>query len=139
MIVNSQKVRMVGLCVAGALLASASVARADDQELQERIKQLENRITELESKNAQATSVPSAEMPQKTLDFLGQTELSGYVAVSFFHAFNDCNCDNLGFVTHNDEFMINKFKLVLENPIDASGDKWDAGFRADLIFGQDAN
>ena len=34
--------------------------------------------------------------------------------------------------------MLNKFKLTLENPVEYSAAKWDAGFRADLLFGQDA-
>lgn len=133
------RVRVLGICVAALLAVQISV-RADDQELMDRVKQLEQRISELESRSANEVSLPSAEMPQKTLDFLGQTEISGFVSSSFFHNFNDDSSGiiNQGFVNKRDTFAINKFKLALEKPVAASPDKWEAGFRADLIAGEDA-
>lgn len=134
------RVRVLGVCVA-ALLAMQISVRADDQELMERVKQLEKRIAELENRSTQEVSVPSAELPQKTLDFLGQTEISGFVSASFFHNFNDDNVNgirNQGFVNKRDAFAIHKFKLALEKPVAASPDKWEAGYRADLIAGEDA-
>jgi hypothetical protein len=39
---------------------------------------------------------------------------------------------------HN-SFNLYKVKLTLASaPVERSGDKWDAGFRASLIFGEDA-
>lgn len=134
------KMLTVGVCVATALLASASRVRADDQQLLDKIKQLEQRVSELEGKSTQV--VMQASIPTKTLDFLGQTEISGFVSSSFFHNFNDDNANgirNQGFVNKRDAFAINKFKLALEKPVTASPDKWAAGYRADLIAGEDAS
>ena len=36
------------------------------------------------------------------------------------------------------EFTLNKFKLTVDKPVEVQGDNWDAGFRASLIYGQDA-
>jgi hypothetical protein len=74
---------VLGVCLA-ALLATQVTVRADEQELMEHIKQLEKRIAKLENRSAQEVSLPSAELPQKTLDFLGQTEISGFASTSFF-------------------------------------------------------
>ena len=39
----------------------------------------------------------------------------------------------------DDSFSINKVKITLASPaVEASGDKWDAAYRASMIFGQDA-
>lgn len=146
MSIRTQKVKWAGLCVAAALVAAVVPSvKADEQELQERIKQLENRLNELESKNAQQMSVPSAEMPAKTLEFLGQTEISGFVSASYIYDFRQTGSGGAngtipgrGFDQNNNSFTINKFKLALEKPINQTGDNWDAGYRADLILGQDA-
>jgi len=128
---------VMALFVSSATQQSAS---ADEDQLMRRIQQLENRIIELEGNAAKnELSVPSAELPAKTLDFLGQTEISGFVSLSLFHNFNNGSPVNLNYITADDELMVNKFKIALENPIEASADVWDAGYRADLIFGQDAS
>src|SRR2546422_11090426 len=97
MSIETQKVKWAGLCVAAALLVAGPSVKADDQELQERIKQLEKRIDELENKNTQQVSVPSAELPAKTLEFLGQTEISGFVSASYVFDFRrTAPVDSLG-------------------------------------------
>jgi hypothetical protein len=40
--------------------------------------------------------------------------------------------------SRHDQFMANKFKLALEKPVDFSPTNWNVGYRADLVFGQDA-
>ena len=81
MSIETQKVKWAGLFMAAALVAAAVPSvKADDQQLMERIKQLEQRLNELENKSTQPLSVPSAELPAKTLEFLGQTEISEYIA-----------------------------------------------------------
>src|SRR5208283_3138021 len=40
--------------------------------------------------------------------------------------------------SNNDSFTINKFKLALEKPVSQDPTNWNAGFRTDLIVGQDA-
>lgn len=72
---------------------------------------------------------------------LSNIEFSGFVSSSFFYNFNSPDSDitaGRSFDDQHADFMINKFKLEFEKPVEASGEKWDAGFRADLVFGQDA-
>lgn len=117
-----------------ATLAGWTVeVRASEQELMEKIKKLEQRIIELEGK------APATGIPAETQTFLGQTKISGYLAGSFFHNFDSgAIADGSQLTGQKDEFMLNQFKLALDKPVDASPDKWDAGYTAHLIFGQDA-
>jgi len=119
--------------ISATLLCAA--AHANEQELLDKIKALEQRVAQLEG-----TSLNASNAPAKTLEFLGKTEFSGFVSSSFFHNFNN-GVPGAGaglYVTKNDQFAINKFKLALEKPVDYDKDKWNAGFRADLIVGEDA-
>jgi hypothetical protein len=146
MSVQWQRVRVAGLCVA-ALMAAGPVVWAEDQQqpdqqqLMDRIKQLEQRISELESRNKQEVSVPPAEIPQKTLDFLGQVEMSGYVSASYIDDFSKPSAGTIAgrlYDSNNNQFTPDKFKLTLEKPVDFNPTNWHAGFRADLIAGKDA-
>jgi hypothetical protein len=132
---------MVGLCVAAVLLAPQVVQAdsGDDQTLQEKIKQLERRVAELEGRSTQEVAVAKADIPQKTLDFLGQTELSGFVSASYLYNFAGKNPVGRTFDVNNDQFTFNKFKLMLEKPVDYNPTNWVVGYRAGLIFGQDAS
>ena len=135
---------VMGVATPVGLLADETPAPpgpATDQQLMDKVKQLEQRVAELEGKGAPPAAPANVSMPQKTLDFLGQTEISGFVSASYLFNFSDPDNSTVagrGFDGRNNTFNLNKFKLMLENPVDASGEKWDAGFRADLIFGQDA-
>lgn len=131
--INRWKITTLFLAVTGAMICSAPLARAGEQELQEKIKALEKRLEELEGKTLKNDTVT----PQ-TLEFLGKTAVSGFVSASFFHNFNDANPSANAFVTKNDAFTLHKLKLALEKPVDYDKDKWNAGFRADLVAGEDA-
>jgi hypothetical protein len=75
------------------------------------------------------------------LDFLKTVDISGFLSTSFFANLNGpASGKNVGLATDPDNgaFALNKLKLSVEKPVAASRDKWDVGFRADLIFGQDA-
>jgi len=93
---------------------------------------LEQSNTALENVTGRTTSANSLS------GLLGKTSLSGFVSVSFFHNFNGVDPVANAFVTKNDEFTIHKLKLALEKPVQQHEDKWDVGFRADVIAGQDA-
>ena len=133
----------MALCAAVAVFAGAMGACADEGELQEKIKQLEQRISQLEGKSTQM--VTTASIPSKTLDFLGQTEISGFVSASYIYDWRQTGAPGVngtipgrGYDQNNNSFTINKVKVALEKPINQTSDKWDAGYRADLIVGQDA-
>ncbi|MCX7887909.1 MAG: porin [Verrucomicrobiae bacterium] len=133
-------------CGAGllaALLLTTAQARADEATLQERVKQLEQRLAELEAKEAAATSVSTATIPAKTLEFLGQTEIGGGVMASYFYdtskpGRSGTKIPLLGVSTYqHNAFNPNMAELYLSNPATASADKWDGGFKVSLLLGQD--
>jgi hypothetical protein len=127
--------KKLGAGLAVVLLCAPATARAGEQELMEKIKALETRLTQLEGSSLNASNAPS-----QTLEFLGKTTFSGFASASFFHNFND-GAPGAGagtYVTKNDQFAINKFKLALEKPVDYDKDKWNVGFRMDGIVGEDA-
>lgn len=135
---------MAGLC-ATALVLAAQVVRADEQDLQEKVKRLEQRVAELEGRSTQQVAVAKSEIPQKTLDFLGQVEMSGYVSASYIYDFSKPTRGGTSptvagrlYDSNNNTFTPDKFKLVLEKPVDFNPTNWNAGFRADLIAGKDA-
>ena len=132
-----------GVCVAAALLASAPHVWADDQQLLDKIKQLEQRVSELEGKSTQV--VTQASISSATLDFLNQVHLSGYVSGSYTYDFSRGTRGGVPstiagrlYDSNNNQFTPDKFKLVLEKPVDFSPTNWNAGFRVDLIAGKDA-
>jgi hypothetical protein len=137
---------VAGVCAA-ALLLAAAVAKADDaatspdqQKLLDRIKQLEDKVNDLEGKSTQV--VMQASVTGKSLDFLSQVEMSGFVSASYIYDFSRPTGTSLiagrGFDVNNNQFEINKFKLALEKPVSQDPSNWIAGFRTDLIVGQDA-
>lgn len=129
------------MVLAALTLAALPQARADEGELLEKIQKLEKRVAELEGKGTQEVAVAKSSIPEKTLDFLGQTEISGFVSASYLYDFSQHGATTIagrGFDGRNNSFTLNKIKLTLDKPVTCSGEKWDAGFRADVIFGQDA-
>jgi hypothetical protein len=128
-----------------ALLAAATAAWADDvvpspdqQKLLDRIKQLEDKVNDLETKSTQA--VEQAGVTAKSLDFLNQVKISGFVSASYVYDFSSPAglVAGRGFDVNNNQFEINKVKLALEKPVSQDPSNWIAGFRTDLIVGQDA-
>jgi len=109
-----------------------ATAYASEQELLDKIKALEQRVAQLEG-----SALTTNTFPSQTLAFLGKTTFSGYVSASYFHNFNDGVPTGAGYVNKSDQFAINKLKLALEKPVDYNPDKWDVGFRADVIVGED--
>ncbi len=149
MTVRINKLRAVWICTAAAvlLMRGVPVVHADEgdyktlyEEQKKRNDDLEKRVAALENSSTQ--TVAKADIPQKSLDFLGQTEISGFVSASYLYDFNNTHgtktVDGRTFDTHADQFAVNKFKLALEKPIDYNPTNWMVGYRADLIFGEDA-
>jgi hypothetical protein len=129
---------MIGLCVATAVALGAIGARADEASLAERVKTLEARLAELEGK-----AVTKADVTSKTLAFIGQTEVGGGVMASYMFDTSDPGSPGTGIPTqgigtykHN-AFSANLAELYLANPVTASGEKWDGGFRVSLLLGED--
>jgi hypothetical protein len=145
---------LLALCVAATLMAGTSAAMADEKELLEKIKKLEDRVAELEGKG------PAAEATKKAGGWeawIGAVKFSGFASASYLYNFNrpsglTPSTGGVGggragetdytrgrsFDGPHNEFSLNKLKLTLEKPVEYSGENWDVGFRSDLIFGQDA-
>jgi len=146
---------LTALSLTAAIMACAGTARADEAELLKKIDTLENRVAELEGKG------PIGEGSMKAGGWeawLGAVKFSGFASASYLYNFNHPggltaspgNPEGGGgagvtdytrgrsFDGAHNEFTLNKLKLTLEKPVAFSGENWDAGFRSDLIFGQDA-
>src|SRR6266850_3476474 len=152
MTVRINKLKAVWICTATAVLMmrGVPVVHADEggdykalyEEQKKRSDDLEKRVAALEGSGTQNATVAKTDIPQKSLDFLGQTEISGFVSASYLYDFNKTHGSQTvvgrSFDTHANQFTVNKFKLALEKPIDYNPTNWIVGYRADLIFGQDA-
>ncbi len=137
----------IALGLTAVIMACATTTQADDKELIEQVKQLEQRVAELEGKGPAAAAAKAT--PWEA--WIGAVKFSGFASASYLYNFNRpsaLTAAPIGGATdytrgrsfdgaHN-EFALNKLKLALEKPVDYSATNWDVGFRADLIFGQDA-
>jgi hypothetical protein len=92
------------------------------------------------------TAVTQAEeQPSPILTALSSTTISGFVDVSVHWNPGSGNNDNPAPYIYNtappngkaDGFNLNKIKLRIERPLDEA--QWSAGYRADLLFGPDAD
>ena len=139
----------IGIAAAVLIMRAVPVVHADDgdyktlyEEQKKKTDDLEKRVSSLEGASTTSVSIAKSDIPQKSLDFLGQTEISGFASMSYLYDFNDTHGSKAvvgrTFDTHANQFAVNKFKLALEKPIDYNPTNWAAGYRADLIFGQDA-
>jgi hypothetical protein len=82
------------------------------------------------------------ETPSSVLTAVSSTTLSGYVDTSAQWNFGtgDANVPDYAFggSSKADGFNLNVVKLSLEKPVDTEA-AWGAGYKADLLFGPDAN
>lgn len=81
------------------------------------------------------------EQPSPILTALSSTTISGFVDVSAHWNLGSDNAFNPPPYIYNagksDGFNLNKVKLRIDRPLDEA--QWSAGYRADLLFGPDAN
>ncbi|MDQ6630867.1 MAG: porin [Verrucomicrobiota bacterium] len=146
---RSAKIKIFGVCLVTLFLSGLAIAQGEDQQLLERIKTLEARLAELEGKalTSEGTNAVSSKVAiiggtneaSKSLEWLTQNKISGFASVSYLHNFDRRASSVAGrSFDINDGFSLNKFKVTFEKPVEFTPEKWDAGYRADLIFGQDA-
>jgi hypothetical protein len=87
------------------------------------------------------TLTQAEEKPSPLLTALSSTTISGYVDVSAHWNLGSDNEANPAPYIYNagksDGFNLNKVKLRIDRPLDEA--QWSAGYRADLLFGPDAN
>lgn len=106
----------------------------ENQELRRRLEALESL--------AQREGLLPAKEPAKPIAAMSAVTVSGYVQASYFHDSNqpaDRKSDGYLWNTTHNSFSVNKVKLTLASPpVVRSGEKWDAGYRASLLWGEDA-
>ncbi len=133
-------------CVGTALLVGAGVASVGAQDAA-RLEKLEKENAELIKRleNIEALAVkegilPKDKTPNKTLKFLADTEISGFVQASYFYNTArpaDGASDAYLWNTRNNSFSINKIKLSVGSKA-LPTDTWAAGYKVSLMFGDDA-
>lgn len=129
----------------GALLGGVSLALAQDGKLDKLEKEnadLKKRLDALESVAQKGGLLPSGDSSSFAVKAASQTTLSGFVTSSYFYDTSDpADNSSNGYLwnrNHN-SFALNKLKVTLASPAaERSGDKFDAAYRASLIWGEDA-
>src|SRR5687768_3062653 len=85
--------------------------------------------------------VQCEERANPVLTALSSTTISGYVDVSAHWALGSGNANPAPYLyntpSKQDGFNLNKVKLRIDKPLEEAA--WAAGYRADLLFGPDAN
>ncbi|MFO1497369.1 MAG: outer membrane beta-barrel protein [Verrucomicrobiota bacterium] len=137
-------------CLSGTIaVASTSIltmpihaqdaARVDKVERENQ--ELKQRLDALEAMAKKEGIVPSGQAP-KMVSALSDISLSGFVQASYFYNTKepaDQKSDGYLWNTTHNSFSINKVKVTLASkPVERSGEKFDAGFRTSLIWGEDA-
>jgi hypothetical protein len=130
--------------VAGASLCSLMATAQDAGKVDKVEKEnqaLRSRLDALEAVAKKEGILPSGQAP-KLVNAMSDITLSGFVQSSYFYNTRepkDKASDGYLWNTTHNSFSINKVKAtVASKPVERSGEKWDAGFRASLIFGEDA-
>ncbi len=92
-----------------------------------------------------APSTKDLEMVTDTVYYLETADpdikLSGYVDVGYIYNFTGNSPNTQGYAADGGskgDFSVNQVKLVLEKPLSDSSDTLEAGFRIDLMLGEDA-
>jgi hypothetical protein len=102
---------------------------------------LRKRLDAIESVAQKEGILQSGQAP-KFVASMSEVTLSGFVQASYFYNTRtpvDGKSDGYLWNTTDNSFSINKVKITLASkPVERSGEKWDAGFRTSLMFGEDA-
>jgi hypothetical protein len=131
--------RALQLSIGGALAFTAmgqEVNRMDKLEAEN--KALKERLDKLESIAKKEGIVPSGSEPQP-VTALKTINVSGFVQASYFYNIQDPPdgmSDGYLWNTRHNSFSVNKVKLTLASAPVAK-DKWDAGYRVSLMWGED--
>jgi len=126
--------------IGGSAAAVAQTAPSLDS-VEKENQQLKSRLDALEDLVKKEGLMPSG-VTTSPIKALSSMTISGFVSASYVHDFSNPSDGKVhGYLwdQNNDNFTLNKFKLTFASPpAEFSGDKWDAGYRVSLIFGQDA-
>lgn len=134
-------------CLGSALLGLAprALAQAETgntvrvERLEKENEELRKRLSSVEAM-MQKEGIDSGK--SSAVKALSEINISGFVQASYFYDGSDpADRKSNGYLwnTSEDSFSINKVKLTIASaPVERTGEKWGAGYRASLIFGEDA-
>ena len=145
---REQRLAPLGLALGVALANAAGIgalsAVADDAAKLDKLAQentdLKNRLDALEGVAKKEGILPSADPSPRIVTAMSDISISGFAQASYFYNTQrpkDGASDGYLWNTKDNSFSLNKFKLTLASKPVAT-DKWDAGFKASLLFGEDA-
>lgn len=131
----------LGILVGGSAGAGAQSADTDKVSALEKQNQaLQDRLSALEDLAKKEGLMPSGDPPKKMVSAMSDITVSGFVQTSYFYNLqHPSGGESAGYLwnTKDNSFSLNKFKLTVASAPVAT-DKWDAGFKASLMFGDDA-
>lgn len=130
-----------GLCVGGILLGSATLALAQDtNSLEQQNADLKARVQALEDMAQKEGLMPVQTPAPRMVSAMEDMTISGFVQTSYFYnTAHPAGGETAGYLwnTKDNSFSLNKFKVTIAGAPVAT-DKWDATYRASLLFGDDA-
>ncbi|MBK8000201.1 MAG: outer membrane beta-barrel protein [Verrucomicrobia bacterium] len=130
---------IVSACLGGAILAGIPVGNVHAQEAS-RLEKLEKENADLKKRLDAIEGKEDGASKSYIVKAMSDITISGFVQASYFYNTarpDDGVSDAYLWNTKDNSFSLNKFKLtVASKPV--ATDKWDAGFKASLIFGDDA-
>ncbi len=133
----------LGMAIGGAGSFCAHPALADDDklaQLEKENQEMHQRLDALEQLAKKEGIMPSGTTPSIPVSAMSPITLSGFVEASYFYdVANSHDSHPAGYLwnTTLNSFTLNKVKVTLASQgVDKT--KWDAAYRASLIFGQDA-
>jgi hypothetical protein len=134
------------LCVSGTLLGGPSILLSQEASRLEKLEQenqdLRKRLDALEGMSRKEGILPSGNPASMPVTALSAVNISGFVQASYFFNSNEPpDREGNGYLwnTRHNSFSLNKVKLTLASPpAERTGEKWDAGYRVSLIWGEDA-
>jgi len=126
--------------VASGMAADASTDPSTVEKLTQENQELKARMDALELLAQKEGLLPSGKPAPKFVSSMSDITISGFVQASYFYntdSPSDGYSDGYLWNTRNGSFSINKVKVTIASkPVET--DKWDAGFRTSLMYGEDA-
>jgi Putative beta-barrel porin-2, OmpL-like. bbp2 len=131
---------IIKACIGGVIIAGLPVSNVHAQDAG-RLEKLEKENADLK-KRLDAIETKEGAAPSKSyiVKAMSEVSISGFVQASYFYNTarpDDGVSDAYLWNTKDNSFSLNKFKLSFASKPVAT-DKWDAGFKASVIFGDDA-
>lgn len=136
------------LCLCGMMAAGSAGLSLQAQQpqrldkLEQENQDLKARLDQLEILARKEGLIPDEASKSKVVSALSKISISGFVQASYFYNMQgppDGISDGYLWNTVDNSFSLNKFKMTLASaPVEASGEDWGAGFRASMIWGEDA-